>query len=124
MAYLKGTFDFYKPILKVNCKNGILILGAGKEEIKIDSGFDGCIVAPKEILNKLDLIFVGQRDVYDFQNKKTTKDVFIGKIIVRNQIVDTYFMVGDFLLGMELADDIFKTFKLEFEKQKFTLVLK
>jgi len=124
MAHLKGTVNSYRPFLKTKCHNGRLIIGIGSNKIKVDTGFDGGIVAPKEILNELNLTSLGERDIADFENNFKKKEVFLGEIKIREQIYEITFMEGDFLLGMELMDDVFKTLKINFENNKFSLTLR
>ncbi|MBS1516380.1 MAG: hypothetical protein JSS63_15210 [Bacteroidetes bacterium] len=124
--YLRGNLEVLKPHLSAKCVSGKLILGKGHENIKIDTAFDYCISAPISILNQLNLVQQDDRlvDVGDFEGKTRKKKVYIGQVKIRKKVIDTYFIEGNFLLGMEFAYDVFKTFKLDFVNEKFSLKLR
>ena len=122
---IKGRLVNKCPVIKTGvAKNGKLILGKGINLIVIDSGFNGDISAPTEVLDQLDLVYSGTMKFQLADGTKVWKDVWDGNVILEDYEYDALFIEGDFLLGMELASDLFSYFLLDFDNQKVELKTK
>ncbi len=125
MKIIKGRLVSKCPVIKTGvAKNGKLILGRGINLIVIDSGFNGDISAPTEVLNQLELEYSGTMKFQLADGTKVWKDIWDGTVILEDYEYEAIFIEGDFLLGMELASDLFSYFLLDFDNQKVELKIK
>ncbi|MDZ7289728.1 MAG: hypothetical protein ONB44_07130 [candidate division KSB1 bacterium] len=67
----------------------------------VDTGFSGGIALPLKLIKRVGLEPV----VYDRFRLGTGKvvdlPVFLGKVIIKNRTIETWFIPGDYLIGME-----------------------
>ena len=103
-------------------KDGILVFHKkGNISFTVDTGFSGGIALPKEILENLKIEFMG----YDTFTLATGDEVelpmYYGIVLVNKKKVETWFIPGDSLLGMEFISSIGTILLLDFESKTVQL---
>ncbi|MFH1321895.1 MAG: hypothetical protein ABII90_14745 [Bacteroidota bacterium] len=120
-----GNFSNYSPVIKAGIsRSGKLIFGRGNERIIVDSGFNGDISAPPVVLDRLDLVYSGETQFQLADGSLVWKDLWAGEVILEGNYFEALFIKGDFLLGMELAADLFSQFLINFDNQKIKLKIR
>lgn len=100
-----------------------LILGQqGSFPLIADTGFSGGVALPLKILEKMDV----QLAFYDTFRLATGKivelPVFSGYVVVRKHEIETWFIPGDSLLGMEFLSLLGSFLSLDFKKRVVKLM--
>lgn len=122
---IHGEFIENSPIIAIDISSdGELIIGRGKYGIVIDSGFTGDISMPKGFLQRLRVEYKGITPFQFADGRIEWKAVWKGYIILNNFAHEAAFIEGDYLLGMELASDIFSYFLIDFINEKVELKTK
>ncbi len=105
-------------------KNGLFVLdNDGDYSLTVDTGFSGGIALPEEILNIMNVKLI------DFENfRLATGDeielpVFWGKVIIKYNEIETWFVPGDSLLGMEFLSSAGSLLSFDFEKKEVKLLM-
>lgn len=125
MRKINGYFINYSPVIRAGIsREGKLRIGKGKYFLIIDSGFTGDISAPPEILDELKLEYAGTMPFQLADGTIVWKDLWAGRILLDDKEYEALFIEGDFLLGMELASDLFSYFSIDFIKKRVTLRLR
>jgi len=125
MKKLIGRFVDYSPIIRTSISpQEKLRIGRGSYLLVIDSGFTGDISAPAEILDKLSLEYAGTMPFQLADRTIVWKDLWGGTILLGDDEYEALFIEGDFLLGMELASDLFSYFLIDFIKEKVILQIR
>jgi len=103
--------------------DGDLILDdCGDMSLTVDTGFSGGIALPVEILNDMNVDFFGY-DTFTLATGKVVElPMFIGKVALRNYLLDTWFIPGDYLLGMEFLSSAGSILSLNFQKHLVKLM--
>jgi predicted aspartyl protease len=120
---LKGTIANNSPSFCGSFrKDGILVFHKkGNVSFTVDTGFSGGIALPRKILKNLNIEFMG----YDTFTLATGEEVelpmYYGTVLVNKKKIETWFIPGDSLLGMELISSIGKLLILDFESKKVQL---
>lgn len=123
MPKVKGRIkeDFSPVIAAGILKDGRLSLGKGDLELLVDTGFNGDISAPSEILNGLDLKYWGAVPIQLADGKVTTQDLWSGTVVLGGLENEALFSEGEFLLGMDLAAELFSYLLIDFQNNTLTL---
>ncbi len=98
----RGKIADFVPFVKASIDDGILVItNNGNLSMTVDTGFSGGIALPLKLIKRIGLKPV----VYDRFRLGTGKfvdlPVFRGKVIVNNKTIETWFIPGDSLIGME-----------------------
>jgi predicted aspartyl protease len=84
----------------------LVIKERGKFSMTVDTGFSGGIALPNKMIKQIGLKPV----VYDKFRLGTGKvvalPVFRGKVVVKNKVIETWFIPGDPLIGKEFLYSI------------------
>lgn len=119
MKKITGRFIDFSPIIRVGISNdGKFILGKGNYDLIIDSGFTGDISVPKKILNKLEVEYAGTMQFQLADGTVVWKKLWLGSLLCGGNEYEALFIEGDFLLGMELASEVFTFLFIDFVKGK------
>ena len=88
----------------------------GKFFLTVDTGFSGGIALPVETLEKMDVEFFGY-DTFTLATGDIVElPMFISKVIVKEQAIETWFIPGDSLLGMEFLSTAGSALFVNFEE--------
>ena len=121
---IKGRMINKTPMVRAGIKHGKLVIGKGPYFITVDSGFNGDLSVPSVVLDQLDVEYAGTMNFQLADGSIVEKDLWYGDVIIGKLIVDVLMIEGDFLLGMELAEDIFSSFLIDFDNKIVALELR
>jgi len=119
----RGKIEDFVPFTRASIKNKMLAINErGNFLMTVDTGFTGGVALPNKIIKQLGLKPV----VYDKFRLATGKmvalPVFRGKVFVKNKVIETWFIPGDSLIGMEFLYSAGSTLTFSLKKNavKFT----
>ena len=113
VPFFNGFVDEYGML--VVQKNGDLSL-------TVDTGFSGGIALPKETLDGMDVELIDFGIFRLATGDEVELPVFWGKVVVSTHEIETWFIPGDSLLGMEFLSLAGSILKLDFGKEEVKLV--
>ncbi|MBM3240968.1 hypothetical protein FJZ31_32195 [Candidatus Poribacteria bacterium] len=116
-AVVRGKIEDFVPFFNGFVdEDGILVLQEdGDLSLTVDTGFSGGIALPEEVLDEMDVELIDFGIFILATGDEIELPVFWGKVVVSAHELETWFIPGDSLLGMEflsLAGSILK-FNLE-----------
>jgi len=104
-------------------EDGVLIIQKdGHLSLTVDTGFSGGIALPEEILDEMDVELIDFGIFRLATGDEVELPVFWGKVLVRDNEIETWFVPGDSLLGMEFLSLAGSVLSLDFEKEEVELV--
>jgi predicted aspartyl protease len=90
--------------------------------LTVDTGFSGGIALPLKTIDQMNLEVV-DFDTFRLATGKVIElPVFLGKVIIDNQEVETWFIPGDGLIGMEFLAAIGSVLSLDFKNKSVKLM--
>ncbi len=102
-------------------EGNLVIAEDGAFSMTVDTGFSGGIALPPDVIEKMGL------EMVDFDTFKLATGeiielpVFLGKVILENNRIETWFIPGDSLLGMEFLSSLGRILFLNFEEETIKL---
>ena len=116
---IKDFVPFFKGIVD---KESTLVLGEdGDFPLTIDTGFSGGIAVPEEILETMGLKLIDFGVFRLATGEEIELPVFWGKVAINDDKIETWFIPGDSLLGMEFLSIAGSQLLLDFETEKVRL---
>jgi len=102
---------------------GMLVFGRTDSlSLTVDTGFSGGIALPLKIIDQMNLEVV-DFDTFRLATGKVIElPVFLGNVIIDNQEVETWFIPGDGLIGMEFLATIGSVLFLDFKNKAVKLM--
>ena len=99
---MKGGIIDFVPFFKGSLtKNKLVISEDGDFFLTVDTGFSGSIALPLDTFKKLE-VELAFYDTFKIATGEVIElPVFLGKAMIKNVDVETWFIPGDYLLGME-----------------------
>lgn len=121
---IKGEIEALAPFFNGFLdENGILILQEnGDFSLTVDTGFSGGIALPEEILDEMEVELIHFGIFRLATGDEVELPVFWGKVAVRDYEIDTWFIPGDSLLGMEFLSLAGSRLSFDFEKEEVKLL--
>jgi predicted aspartyl protease len=120
---LRGEIEDFVPFFNgfVN-EEGILILQEeGDFSLTVDTGFSGGIALPEGILEEMDIELIDFGIFRLATGNEVELPVFWGKVVVGDYEIETWFIPGDSLLGMEFFSLAGSFLSLDFGKEEVEL---
>jgi predicted aspartyl protease len=119
---ISGDIENLTPFFKAGLEERKLVLKEeGDLSLTVDSGFSGGIALPMEILSEMNV----RLDFYDTFRLATGEivelPVFSGRVLIGGREVQTWFIPGDYLLGMEFLSSVGSILILNFKSGKVEL---
>ena len=103
---MKGSIIDFVPFFKGSfAKNKLVISKDGDFFLTVDTGFSGGIALPLDTLKKLELELVFYDTFKIATGEIIELPVFLGKAMINKADVETWFIPGDYLLGMEFLTE-------------------
>lgn len=94
----------------------LVISESGDFALTVDTGFSGGIALPEEILDGMEGDFFGY-DTFTLATGEVVElPMYLGRVILRNRVIQTWFIPGDFLLGMEFLSAAGSLLSLHFRE--------
>ena len=117
---IKNCVPFFNANLDKNGK--LVIIEKGEFSLTVDTGFSGGIALPLDILEAMN-VKLAFYDTFKLATGEIVDlPVFIGKVIIRNSDIETWFIPGDSLLGMEFLSSVGSLLSFDFKKKNVKLL--
>lgn len=118
----QGKIERFVPFVKASIQGGALVISEnGNFTMTVDSGFTGGIALPRMLIKRIGLKPI----VYDRFRLATGEvvelPVYFGKVIIRDTAIETGFIPGDHLIGMEFLFSAGSTLTFGFKKNAVRL---
>jgi len=100
---MEGEIENFVPLFQAHLNSEkILVLGEGGDiPMTVDTGFSGGIAIPLNLINEMGLELV-DFDTFRLATGEIVElPIFLGKVIIKKSEIETWFIPGDSLLGME-----------------------
>ena len=122
---LRGRIVDAAPVIYGRARNGKLYLGSrGDIALVIDTAFTGSLALPPGVARRLKRTFIAV-DTYTLATGiEIELPMDLGSVEIGPQRVDTWFIVGDALIGMEFLAQTCAHMHVDFETQSVELALK
>lgn len=120
---IEGEIEDFVPLFNARLDDeGHLVLSEdGNLSLTVDTGFSGGIALPLEVIEIMGLKLV-DFDTFKLATEEVVElPVFLGKVFLKNEEIETWFIPGDSLLGMEFMSEAGKILTLNFEAQTVKL---
>lgn len=121
---MRGKIEDFVPFFNgfVN-EDGVLVIQEdGHLSLTVDTGFSGGIALPEEILDEMDAELIDFGIFRLATGDEVELPVFWGKVLVTDNEIETWFIPGDSLLGVEFLSLAGAILKLDFGKKAIKLV--
>lgn len=103
-------------------KEGILnIQESGDFSLTVDTGFNGGIALPENLLNQMDIEFIDFEIFRLTTGEEVELPIYWGKVIVGGIEFETWFIPGDLILGMEFLSLIGSYLSFDFKRGRVEL---
>jgi len=114
---IQGEIIDFVPLFKACVRKEGLILGEeGDFLITVDTGFSGGIALPEKLLDETDMEFIGY-DTFTLATEEIVElPMFLGKVIIKKHEIETWFIPGNLLIGMEFLSIAGKVLTINFKK--------
>ncbi|MBC8235077.1 hypothetical protein H8E77_36490 [bacterium] len=121
---VRGKIEDFVPFFNgfVNEDGVLIIQKKGDLSLTVDTGFSGGIAIPEGILDEMDVELIDFGIFRLATGDEVELPVFWGKVLVRDNEIETWFVPGDSLLGMEFLSLAGFVLSLDFEKEEVKLV--
>lgn len=121
---LKGDIVSHTPYFYARVDSEHLVLGEnGDIQLVVDTGFTGAVALPQELIERMGLEMVAETAFTLANGEKVTLPVYLGRArIPGGNEVETWFVPGDYLLGVEFLSGIGETLVLEFSANTVSLL--
>ncbi|MFQ6087650.1 MAG: hypothetical protein ACE5K0_01945 [Candidatus Methanofastidiosia archaeon] len=104
-------------------EDGTLVLQKdGDFPLTVDTGFSGAIALPEEILERMNVELIDFGIFRLATGNEVELPVFWGKIVIGDYEIETWFIPGDSLLGMEFFSLAGSYLSLDFKKEEVNLM--
>jgi predicted aspartyl protease len=115
-ALVRGEIVDFVPLFNAYLGELELVLdGGGDILLTVDTGFSGGVALPKKMLDEMDVEFIGY-DTFSLATGEIVElPMFLGKVIVKGHGVETWFIPGDLLVGMEFLSIAGSVLTLDFK---------
>ncbi len=120
---IKGKIQNFVPNFQGHISSeGILVLREnGNMDLTVDTGFSGSIALPEKILKRMKAKII---DVGVFRlatGDEVELSVYWGSVRIGRVVMETWFVPGDSLIGMEFLSMAGSLLTLDFKKQNVAL---
>ncbi len=121
---IRGEIETLVPVIRARVVEDALVLDEeGDLLLTVDTGFSGSIALPGELIDGIGAKLVDFGVFRIATGEQIELPVHWGKVVVGDKEVETWFIPGDSLLGMEFLSVIGSTLSLEFERGLLEIVL-
>ena len=112
---IRGEITDFVPLFKACVMKEELVLGEGDILLTVDTGFSGGIALPWEILDEMEVEFIGHNTFTLATGEVVELPMFLGKVIVKDHGIETWFIPADWLVGMEFLSIAGSVLTLDFK---------
>ena len=99
---VRGEIIDFVPVFNAYLSDGVLIISEdGDFSLTVDTGFSGGVALPEETLGKMNVEFFGY-DTFSLATGEVVElPMSLGIVILGGREIETWFIPGDSLLGVE-----------------------
>lgn len=121
---IRGEIDDFVPFFNafVDDDGALILQEDGNFSLTVDTGFSGAIALPEEILDQMDIELINFGIFRLATGEEVELPVFWGKVVMRDYEIETWFIPGDSLLGMEFLSLAGSKLSFDFKKEEVELV--
>ena len=124
-ASIKGEIEALVPVIKARVVEGALVMDdEGDLSLTVDTGFSGSIALPGELIDDIGAELVDFGVFRLATGKQVELPVHWGRVLVGDEEIETWFIPGDSLLGMEFLTLIGSTLALDLERGLLEIILR
>jgi len=122
-ALIKGAIENFVPSFNgyVNEKGILVIQETGSLSFTVDTGFSGAIALPERILKKMKAELIAYGIFRLAAGDEVELPVFWGQVAIKNSQIETWFIPGNSLLGMEFLSLVGSYLIFDFQGQEVKL---
>lgn len=120
---VRGMIKDQAPVLAgwVDSKGKLCLGRRGPQSFIVDTGFTGAIAVPEEMLSSLDVEHIGYDTFMLATGQEVELPVFLGEVRIARRRVQTWFIAGEHLIGMEFLGVAFSLFQIDFRRGTWAL---
>lgn len=124
ITILEGHINNLIPSINclLNNEGNLVLIEDGEIPITVDTGFSGGISIPENVLEKMNVQLIDYEKFRLATGDEVELPVFWGKVIIYNNEIETWFVPGDFLLGMEFLSLVASKLNFDFNNEKVLLL--
>jgi predicted aspartyl protease len=122
-SLLLGNIVDYVPFFNayVDDDRKLVLDEDGDLSMTVDTGFSGGIALPLDVIEDMNLE-LATFDTFTLATGEIVElPVFLGKVVIKGDEIETWFISGDFLLGMEFLCSVGSSLLLDFRKDTVKL---
>ncbi|MCK4330338.1 hypothetical protein KAX02_10895 [candidate division WOR-3 bacterium] len=121
---IRGFIENFVPFFNGYIdKGGMLVLRRdGEFSLTVDTGFSGGIALPEEVLEEMDVELIDFGIFRLATGDEVELPVFWGEVVIKDSSIETWFIPGDSLLGMEFLSSAGSLLSIDFEKEEVKLL--
>ncbi|MFQ6128532.1 MAG: hypothetical protein ACE5QW_06490 [Thermoplasmata archaeon] len=121
---IRGDIEDFFPFLDgfVDEDGSLVLQEDGDFSLTVVTGFSGGIAIPEEILEQVDVELVDFGIFRLATGDEVELPVFWGRVVMGDYEIETWFIPGDSLLGMEFFSLAGSYLSLDFEKEEVKLI--
>ncbi|MFQ6042942.1 MAG: hypothetical protein ACE5PV_18985 [Candidatus Poribacteria bacterium] len=122
--FVRGGIEAFVPFFNdfVNKDGTLVIQENGNLPLTVDTGFSGGIALPEEILGEMNIELIDFGIFRLATGDEVELAVFWGKVLIRDFEIETWFIPGDSLLGMEFLSLAGSVLRFDFEREEVRLM--
>ncbi len=123
---LRGVIEALVPVFHAHIDDdGVIALGEGGDmPLRVDTGFSGSIALPSELLGRIGAELVDFGVFRLATGDEVELPVYWGKVSVGAVELETWFIPGDSLLGMEFLSLVGSSLSMDLERGVVELVVR
>ncbi len=120
---VRGLIKDQAPVLtgRVDRRGKLCLGGRGPHRFIVDTGFTGAVAVPEEMLSSLNVEHIGYDTFMLATGQEVELPVFLGEVKIGHRRVQTWFIAGDHLIGMEFLGVAFSLFQIDFRRGTWAL---
>jgi predicted aspartyl protease len=121
---IRGKIEDLVPFFNgyVDDSGTLIIQGDGNLALTVDTGFSGGIALPEEILEEMDIELIDYGTFELATGDEIELPVYWGKVMVKDDEIETWFVPGELLLGMEFLSSLGSRLSFDFGKEEVRLL--
>ena len=120
---IQGKIIDFAPLFKAYVrKEGPILSEEGDLLLTVDTGFSGAVALPQKMLREVKVEPIGYGRFTLATGEVIQLPIFWGKAIIKNREIETWFIPGDFLIGIEFLSSAGKLLTLDFEEATVNLM--
>jgi predicted aspartyl protease len=113
------------PLISGRVQGGVLHLGVGgSEELIVDTGFNGALAVPHALARQIALEYAGVGNFTLATGKSAELPIYTGTVRIGRKRCETWFILGDGLVGMEFLAETSSQLLLDLENGALEIQLR